>query len=111
MIQIAVQLAISLDTLKKQTFLSAERGVKACDIHPDHLCQHGHGCAFIPMLPEQFERRIQGFRLIEISWSSPLHGFLNPRSRIQLTAPALRALYISECLINQIKTEEKQWPM
>lgn len=78
MIQLTIQLAISLDTLDKQTFLIAERSIKACDIYTDRLCQHGHGRAFVSVPPEQFQRRIQGLRLIEISWASPLHGLFKP---------------------------------
>jgi hypothetical protein len=40
MIQLTIQLAVSLNTLDKQTFLIAERSIKACDIHPNRFCQH-----------------------------------------------------------------------
>jgi hypothetical protein len=38
MIQLTIQLAVSLNTLDKQTFLIAERS--HYDIHPNRFCQH-----------------------------------------------------------------------
>src|ERR1700722_12316560 len=65
-------LRIPIENLFEKRFLVPKRGIQTGAIDTHRLGQIGNGCSLIPFAPKDFQRSVEGFIEIKLSWTS--HG-------------------------------------